>query len=424
MIISEQFPRYTDYNPLVPVWCITPNRGGCIHRFFDTSPVSPSGRYAALLRLPQEVQLPEQGEAAEIVLVDLTTAEERVVAVTNGWEPQLGANVNWGADDETLFYNDVDTATWEPFCAMLNPCNGSIRRLPGSVYRVSPDGGTIISACAKRMRRTQFGYGVIVPDERVPRNFGLSDEDGLYKTDLRTGERRLLVSIRDVFDRAVPAIDKSRYENGEVYGFHCKFNPQGDRLLFTMRWFRTDETQPWNMLNDGIVRFWVVTMKADGSDIRVAVGPEQWDKGGHHINWFPSGDRLSMNLCLDGDGRLYLAQVNADGTGLRKLIDGIPGSGHPTVHPNGRHVLTDAYEKEPVSYGDGTVPLRLIDLAAGTETAIVRVNVGNPGTQTSSALRVDPHPAWAPDDRHIVFNGFVDGSRRVFIADLGRFVAG
>lgn len=422
MHVSERFPRYTDYNPGVPVWCITPGKGGNIHRFFDTSPVSPSGRFVALLRLPQETRLPKPGEPAEIVLVDLTTAEERVVAITHGWEPQLGANVNWGADDETLFYNDVDTATWEPFCAVLNPHSGTLRRLPGSVYRVSPDGGTIISACAMRMRRTQFGYGVIVPDERVPRNFGLSGEDGLYKTDVRTGERRLLVSIRDIFDRAAPAIDKRQYENGEVYGFHCKFNPQGDRLLFTMRWFRTEEAQPWNRLGEGGVRFWVVTMKPDGSEIRVAVGPEQWGKGGHHINWFPSGDRLSMNLCLDGDGKLYLAEVNSDGTGLRKLIEGIPGSGHPTVHPNGRHLLTDAYEKEPVAYGDGTVPLRLIDLAAGTETAIVRVNVGNPGTQTSSALRVDPHPAWAPDNRHVVFNGYVEGARRVFVADLGRFV--
>lgn len=28
-------------------------------------------------------------------------------------------------------------------------------------------------------------------------------------------------------------------------------------------------------------------MKPDGSDIFVAVGPEQWERGGHHINWFP-----------------------------------------------------------------------------------------------------------------------------------------
>ena len=46
------FPRYTDHDPRVPVWCATPGRGGCYHRFFDTSPISPSGRFLAVTRMP------------------------------------------------------------------------------------------------------------------------------------------------------------------------------------------------------------------------------------------------------------------------------------------------------------------------------------------------------------------------------------
>ncbi|WP_281890657.1 hypothetical protein [Paenibacillus sp. YYML68] len=421
MEISKQFPRYTDYEPRVPVWCITPHTPGCFHRFFDTSPVSPSGRYVALLQLPQEHRLPEPGEAASIVLVDLHTAEERIIAHTCGWETQLGANLNWGPDDHSIYYNDVDTTTWEAQCVQLNPHTGEKRIMNGSIYRISPDGRTIIASCPKRMRRTQYGYGVVVPEEHIPRNYGFREDDGLYAIDTATGERRLLVSIKDVFDRATPAIDRSLYEHGECYGFHCKFNPQGDRILFTMRWFHTDREQPWNMITEGL-KFWVVTMNTDGSDIRVAVGPEQWSKGGHHINWFPDGHRLSMNLCLDGDKQLYLVQVNADGTQLSKIIDGIPGSGHPTVHPNGKHIVTDTYEQEKVAFGDGTVPLRFIDLQSGSEETIVRVNVANPGTQATYALRVDPHPAWTPDDKHLVFNGYVGGTRRVFIADLSGLV--
>jgi hypothetical protein len=422
MIISNRFPRYNEYNPTVRVWCITPQTDRCLHRFFDTSPISPSGRYAALLQMPQEERLPEPGEAAGIVLVDLHTAEERVVAQTFGWEPQMGANINWGADDDSLFYNDVNPNTWQPLCVRLNPHTGEKRSMPGSIYRISPDGKTIISACPKRMRRTQFGYGVIVPDEFVPRNGGFQDDDGLYALDTETGESRLLVSIKDVFDRAEPPIDKALYEQGECYGFHCKFNPQGDRLLFTMRWFRTDLEQPWDMIKKGL-KYWVLTMKPDGSDIRVAVGPEQWEKGGHHINWYPDGRRLSMNLCLDGDKQLYLVEVGADGTNIGKIIDTIPGSGHPTVHPNGRHIVTDSYGHEKVAFGDGTVPIRFIDLQEKKEETIVRIPIANPGTLVSGALRVDPHPAWAPDHNHLVFNGYVGGTRRVFIADLSGVLA-
>lgn len=418
MINEKVFPRYAEYDPVVPVWCVTPNAGGCIHRFFDTSPISPSGRYLALTRMPREDRLNLPGERASIVIVDLQTGTEREVAETCGWEPQLGANINWGSDDNALFYNDVDDKTWEPFIVKLDIFTGKKERLEGSIYRISPDGKSIISASAIRMRRTQDGYGVRVPDELVPRNFGLRDDDGLYMTDAETGKQKLLVSIRDVFEKAQPSIPLDPYETmGECYGFHCKFNPQGDRLLFTMRWFHTDLEQPWNM-NSRKLHFWVVTMRPDGSDIRVAVGPEYWRHGGHHINWFPDGEKLSMNLCIDGDNKMYFVQVNADGTDMKKIIEEIPGSGHPTVHPNGRHILTDSYMHEKVSFGDGTVPLRWIDLEEKTEQTLVRINVDNPGFQVSKALRVDPHPAWAADNRHIVFNGFVQGTRRVFVADL------
>lgn len=417
MFLSDRFRRYTDHTPLVPVWCVTPDAGRSIHRFFDTSPFSPSGRYMAVLRMPQEERLPQPGETAEIVLIDLQTGEERVVADTRGWEPQMGANINWGTEDTSLYFNDVDTENWKPFCVRLNPLTGEARKLDGTIYRISPDGKHIISSCMKRMRRTQYGYGVVVPDGHVPRNFGFRDDDGLYITDTETGECKLLVSIHDVFERAQPAIDKQKYAEGECYGFHCKFNPQGDRLIFTLRWFQTNEPEPWNMIGKHL-DFWVLTMKPDGSDIYVAVGPEQWEKGGHHINWYPDGKTLSMNLCIDGHRQLYLVQANYDGTGLQKIVDNLPGSGHPTVHPDGRHLLTDAYASEKVSFGDGSVPIRLIDLTTRTEKTVVRIHVDNPATQVAAALRVDPHPAWAPDYKHVAFNGYVNGTRRVFVADL------
>src|SRR5699024_10640833 len=175
------------------------------------------------------------------------------------------------------------------------------------------------------------------------------------------------------------------------------------------------------MLEKGLDYF-VVTMKRDGSEMFVAVGPEQWRKKGHHINWFPDGKKLSMNLCIDDDAKMFLTKVNYDGTNLTKIIENVSGSGHPTVHPNSKHILTDAYKHEDVARGDGTVPLRMIDLDAGNEKTIVTINVDNPATEVSGALRVDPHPAWDHSNNFIAFNGFLDGTRRVFVADLRELV--
>ena len=63
--LSDRFPRYTDHDPLVPVWCVTPGEGRAIHRFFDTSPFSPSGRYLAVFRLPFEDRVPPPGEKGD-----------------------------------------------------------------------------------------------------------------------------------------------------------------------------------------------------------------------------------------------------------------------------------------------------------------------------------------------------------------------
>ncbi len=80
------FPLVKEFSQIVPVYCITPKTGRTIHRFFDTSPISPSGRYMALFRMPQEEKTPCPGEIGEVIVVDLKTGEEQIVATTAGWE--------------------------------------------------------------------------------------------------------------------------------------------------------------------------------------------------------------------------------------------------------------------------------------------------------------------------------------------------
>jgi len=84
MDISSNFPKYTEYSPEVPVWCVTPDRGGAFHRFFDTSPFNPSGTKMVLTRMMDEQQPPRPGDPAEIVIVDLKEGSEKTVATSYG----------------------------------------------------------------------------------------------------------------------------------------------------------------------------------------------------------------------------------------------------------------------------------------------------------------------------------------------------
>jgi len=412
--ISDRFPRYEEFEPTVPVWCVTPDEGRTIHRFFDTSPFSPSGRYLALTRFPYEDRMPQCGDEAEIVLVDLQDGTKRVVARTRGWDTQLGAQAQWGADDTELFFNDLDVSSWKPFGVKLNPFTGEARKLDGTIYMVSRDGKRALSPCLLRTARTQRGYGVVVPPEMVPENRGATDDDGVFLTDTRTGETKLLVSIGQIVESLASHLQSPRYEGGDFYGFHVKWNLQGTRIMFVLRWLPRDEAEK--------ARSILITMGADGSDIRIAVPDTEWtDKGGHHPNWCPDGEYGMMNLRIHGDA-MRLVRFKYDGADLAPMHDEIIGSGHPSMHPNGRHIVTDAYPGEPIAFGDGTVPIRFIDIREGSEQTLARIRTVPPYEGEKRALRVDPHPAWDYQFRRIAFNACPDGTRRVYVADVSELI--
>ena len=195
MQISSNLPRYNEFDPKVPVWYVTPDIPGAIHRFFDTSALSPTGRYLAVTQLPTVKREPIAGETARIWLIDLSDGRSTPVYETAAWDTQLGAQVQWGADDETLYFNDIDTKTWIVRGVRLDWKCKRAERMDGPIYMVSPDGRLAISPDLARTRIVQPGYGVVVPSSQTP-VYDIED-DGFWITNLDTGESKLLVSIQE-----------------------------------------------------------------------------------------------------------------------------------------------------------------------------------------------------------------------------------
>ncbi len=405
--LDSLFPRYTCCDPAVPVWCCTPAEGRVTHRFFDTSPISPSGRYLGLTRLPHEDRLPAPGDRCEILLVDLEAGSERVVATSRGWDTQLGAGVQWGRDDTELYYNDMGE-DWRPHGVKMDPLTGASMRLDGTVYMVSPDGATVASPDLSKMPLTQAGYGVVAPPEQVIPNRGAPDDDGIFVTHTATGRRELLVSLREIVEQARPALDPQEYAGGDFYGFHVRYTLDGRHLMLVLR---------WKPQGEGKMKHNAVTMRSDGTDIHVSVPEAEWGKGGHHPNWSPDGEWVTINLRTDGE-TLRLARAPRDGGAVEVMTDRVLGSGHPSLHPDSIHVLTDAYFYEPMADREGRVPLRWIDLQDGTDTTLLRIDATPSFWGPKRELRIDPHPAWDRTWRWVVFNGAESGTRRVYLADL------
>lgn len=378
---------------------------GVIHRFFDTSPVSPSGKYAALFELPYEGKKPVAGDAGKVVVVELPSMKRVFETESRGWETQMGANVQWGASDADLFYNDVDPKTWEEFAVRLDFKTGKKTRLAGTVFMVSPDGKKLVSHNLRKSRFAQVGYGVIVPDAFAKRNVGPVADDGIYITDIESNKRKMVASLRDIYEKSAPSIKIPNPEKYEYYGFQAKWNPQGTKILATVQ---------WTPLDGGKRRRAVITMNPDGSDIRTAITPDQWAKGGHHINWLPDGVYMSMNLDIDGKKGLEIITVKYDGSELKQVY--APGSGHPSYHPRGLPlILTDAYAGE-MNLPDGRSPIRLINVAKQTETTLAKTAL--PPFKKNPEFRVDAHPVWVLGGNAVVYNDTKNGKRCVYILDV------
>lgn len=383
--------------------------GRTIHRFFDTSPLSPSGKYLALFRFPYEDHSPKPGDAGEVILVDINTKKERVVAQSRGWEMQLGAQVQWGKNDNELYFNDVDTTTWKAFAVKLNPLTGVSKRMEGTVFMVSPNGKHLASHNLINSRYAQIGYGVIIPKELTTKNVGPVANDGISITDTKTGKSKMIVSIRDIYEKSVPSIAIANPQDFHYYCFQVKWNPQGTKLLTTIQ---------WSPLAGGPRLRAVITMNTDGSNLRTAITPEQWAKGGHHVNWTPDGEHISMNLEVDDNqSGLELIKAKYDGSDLKTVFQ--PGSGHPSFHPKDLPIIiTDAYPGESVTLGNGTAPIRLLNVKTQKEKTITNIFLSN----TDGEFRIDAHPAWDYSGRYVIFNGFINNTRSVFIADLKSIV--
>ena len=396
------FRPYQPGKTAAPVTCVTPDDGFYIHTFYDVTPFSPSGRYLAVTRLPFQDHDPVLGETADVCVIDLQTREIFDVYSTRGWGFQLGANLNWGATDRTLYTNDVIDGCG--VCVRLDLESGGVRAYSGPMYHIAPDESCVIGFPLDLINATQRGYGVPEDPDR-PRVLppGASGEQGLWRTELERDGKTLLLSLAQLADH-VP--DPDYYRGGTFYLFHSKFNRQNSRIMQVLRCMLPERRGGWNPQ--------LFTFDVNGANIRQAVTREQWAPGGHHPNWHPDGEHLIMNLKPDGE-TLRFCTFAYDGSGFRVLSEKRLGSGHPSVEASGRYLISDAYPGEPVCKDSDQVPIRLVDLVVDDEITLCTLYTLGRGLGT---LRVDPHPAWDRNYSRVCFNGAPDGARGVYIADL------
>jgi len=391
-----EFVPYADRDPVCAVMAITPPGAGYMHTYYDQCPWSPSGKLLVCLRLPFEDHEPAPEDRAALCVIDLQAGTIHDVAETSGWGFQTAAHQQWGQTDRYLYFNDkVDD---RPVGVVLDVPTGKRRNLEGPIWAIDPGETYGICTCLNRGRLTQAGYGVTVrPEHWLTNTEPASRDDGLYRVELATGAQSLLVPLEAVWE-VLP--DKEDLAGGVLYAFHCKINPRGTRIMIVVRC----------RFADGKYLPTLVTCRPDGSELRTVVPHRLWRRGGHHPIWHPDGERVLMNL-TPGEEGMRLCLVDAETGAVEVVTDDPPGTGHPSISPDGRWLLTDDTRE---SGGVRTAAVRLVDLSAGTWRDICSATSPAVG---GSPLRRDAHPVWDRHGRRIAFLAAPDGQRRIYIAD-------
>jgi len=362
------------------------------------TPWNGSGRYMVLLRTGFQDRMPAPDDAADIVILDTANdyAAEKVEE-TRAWNPQQGTMLYWNParPDTQFFFNDRDPATEKVFCVLYDL--ESRRRVkefrfddtPIGNSGVAQQGGYFLGLNYGRMDRLRKVTG-------YPGAFDWTGEtlapenDGVFKVDVESGEKTLLVSFATLADEvraSLPQVDDLG-----LFINHTLWSRDDRRILLYLRGGWSGLARRSRRINE------FFTIHPDGSNLTrhetFPGGHPEWGSGNTVIGAV-KGKQAEYNV----DTKRITREL-----GNRQIFPNPEGD--IALSPDG-HWFVNGYPRS------GENVYVIYHMQAGTHFT----TPGLPrGAYVKGDLRLDPSPCWRRDAKAIAFPGLADdGSRQTFI---------
>ncbi len=204
-------------------------------------PWNQSGRYIVALQTDFHDRMPGPDDPANVVLIDTKNDYRvKVIEQSRGWNPQQGTMFYWNpAKPETqFFFNDRDRKTGKVFCVLYDIEQAKRIReyrfddTPIGNGGVAQNGGWFLGLNYARMARLRpvTGYkGTWDWTKGIAR----PKDDGLFKVDIGSGEKTLLVSFHRMA-RELEALGRDM-KTSHLFINHSLSNREGDRIFFFAR---------------------------------------------------------------------------------------------------------------------------------------------------------------------------------------------
>ncbi|MBE3099243.1 MAG: hypothetical protein IMZ44_19170 [Planctomycetes bacterium] len=370
------------------------------HHFFgyyEKCPWDTSGRFHLALEAPFMDRMPRSRDPVTVGMIDLA-AENRFLPLdeTLAWCWQMGTMLRWlpGAEDRLITYNQRQG---QDFLSVIRDVrSGQVRKLPRPIYTLSPDGRYALTLNFARLARTRPGYGY--DGERDPwADQKRPVQDGIFRMDMATGNAGLVLSL----DHAAGLRPKESMKTAEHWFNHIQINTDGSRFAVLHRW-----------LPEGSKRWETRTLTAnpDGSTVFILADDGYWS----HYDW-QDRDHVLAHASVGVKRNYYLFTDRTD-----KAEPVAPGvlttDGHCSFSPDRRWMLTDTYPDK-----ERKRALLLYRMPGGPRTDIGRFFAP---PEIDGPTRCDLHPRWSRDGKTVSLDSAHEGSRQVYVLDVGKIVAG
>lgn len=337
---------------------------------------------------------PTENDVAVIGFVDTESGAWTPLAETRAWNWQQGAMLQWLGDGSKgkIIFNDRVDGRFVARILDVHTRRGSMLERP--VYAVNRAGTKAVSLNFARLQHQRPGYGYAgVPDPWAA--VDEPEDDGLWSLDLATGESRLILSVAEA-----AAFQRGADFDGKMHRFnHAQFGP-GDRFAVLHRRKTSDQEV-------GDTR--LLTLDIDGGGLRCLTDHSLVS----HYDWWGRG-RVVAWARRRGIGDRYFVFHDDDSRRIEAVGEGLlTCDGHCSFSPDGRWMLSDTY---PDATHHRT--LFLFEMATGE-----RVDIGRfLSPPVPWEIRCDLHPRWSRDGRKVCIDSVHEGTRQMYVLDVGEIV--
>jgi hypothetical protein len=359
--------------------------------YYDLPAFSADEKLHLVHRVPFFDRLPQAEDVAELGLIRLADRSYTKLAETRAWNFQQGSMLQWhpAAPGREVIFNVREGDAYRG--AVLDVTTGARRLLDRPVANVDPQGRCALSINFGRMFLFRPGYGYEgIPDPCVdqPR----PEEDGVFLTDLATGQSRLVLSLARIAE-AFPADSPLRTQ--KILINHITFNPDASRFVFLVRNF-PDAKGKWLTL--------VFTANRDGSEVFLL------NAHGYasHYHW-RDAEHVVFHCGGPQKNQLYVLK---DRTQECEVVDAafFKADGHCSYSPDRQWLMYDGYP-----FADGYRRLFLYDLE---KRKGVTLGAYYSLPKITGDIRCDLHPRWNRSGTGISFDSVHEGQRGVYLVDL------